>query len=52
MGITHMDIIIRTAITTDRIGTMVTIGRTIGVAGTATTVTTDITTIIGDNQLT
>lgn len=48
MGITHMDTIIRTHTTTDRIGTMATIGLTIGTVGTATTIViTDITTIIG-----
>ena len=47
MGITHMDTIIRT-LTTDRIGTMATIGLTIGTVGAAITIViTDITTIIG-----
>ena len=50
--VTRMDIIIRTHTITVRIGTMATIGLTIGTAGTAITiVTTDITTI-GGNRLT
>jgi hypothetical protein len=46
-----MDIIIRTAITTARIGTMAIIGLPMGTAGTATIVTTDITTTIGNKPI-
>jgi hypothetical protein len=53
MDITHTDTTIRIAIpTTDHIGTMATIGRTIGMAGTAIIVTIDITTTIVGNKLT
>ena len=52
MGITHMDTIIRTPITTDRIGTMAIIGLTIGTADTAITIVTGITSTIGGNKLT
>jgi hypothetical protein len=53
MDITRTGTTIRTAIrTTDRIRTMATIGHIIGTAGTAITVTTDITTTTIGNKLT
>ena len=52
MDITHTDIIIPIAIpTTDHIGIMATIGRTIGTAGTAITAIIDTITIIAGNYL-